>query len=288
MKRTVSKEIEFREGTGYLHGFSTGTVKVKSKFRTAKGGQLLSKINFLIDKKWTEEMPILVWVIDHPEGVFVVDTGENANVTQPDYFKQEGFILESINKKSFRFNVSPKEEVGNQLKKLGYEQKDISKVILTHLHLDHFDGLSFFDETPILVHDKEWKNPSFALPSLYPEWFVPEKVKLNINRKNKFEGITNLTESKEIAMIHTPGHTNGHCSVLIKTKDIHYLLAGDVTYNQTQLIKNINAGGHQSFKKSRNTFKKIKEYGRENNLIYLPSHDNNSLNRVTYNEILKL
>jgi len=78
MKRTISKEIEFEEGTGFLHGFSTGTVKVKSKFRTAKGGQLLSKINFLIDKDWTEEMPILVWVIDHPEGVIVIDTGENA------------------------------------------------------------------------------------------------------------------------------------------------------------------------------------------------------------------
>jgi len=288
MKRTISKEIEFEEGTGFLHGFSTGTVKVKSKFRTAKGGQLLSKINFLIDKDWTEEMPILVWVIDHPEGVIVIDTGENANVTQPDYFKEEGFILESINKNSFKFNVSPEEEVGNQLKRLGYEQKNISKVILTHLHLDHFDGLSFFDETPILVHKKEWEKPSFALPSLYPEWFIPQKVKLYENKTLEFESSTSITESKEILLIHTPGHTYGHCSVLIKTKDIDYLLAGDVTYNQTQLIKNVNSGGHVNFKKSKNTFNAIKKYSKRKHLIYLPSHDNDSINRITNNGILEI
>ena len=171
MKHSFSQPVRFKEGDGYLHGFSTGLVSVKPSFRTAKGGQYLSKLNFLLDQSWTEFMPIMVWVVDHPEGVFVIDTGENAQVTDKDYFKKEGIILNYINTRSFRFDVKPEDELGAQLDRLGYSQKDISKVILTHLHLDHFDGLNYFDQTEILVNELEWEQPSFALPSLYPSWF---------------------------------------------------------------------------------------------------------------------
>lgn len=288
MKRTISQPIRFKEGDGYLHGFTTGTVKVKSKFRTAQGNVLFSKINFLMDKEWTEEMPIMVWVIDHPEGVFVVDTGENAQVNNPDYFKQEGPILNYINTKSFSFDVKPEDEIGPQLERLGYAKKDISKVILTHLHLDHFDGLSYFENTNILVHQLEWEKPSFALPSLYPEWFEPELIQLQNAKSKHFDLSTNITTSGEIQFIHTPGHTNGHCSVLVKTNEANYLIAGDVTYDQTQLVNDINAGGHQSFKKSFETFRKIKQYASTERCIYLPSHDTEVFQRIETNAFLEV
>ncbi len=288
MRKSVSQEVQFAEGSGAIHGFSTGMVSVKSKFKTAKGGQLLSKINFLLDKQWTAFMPIWVWVIDHPEGVFVVDTGENAKVNEEGYFKQEGAVLNYINTKSFRFDVRQEDEVGPQLKRLGYQQKDIRKVILTHLHLDHFDGLSYFDSTEIIVNKLEWEHPSFALPSLYPEWFEPQTVKLQEAEKAIFTKYHSLTESKEIALVHTPGHTKGHCSVLLKTNEMDYLFAGDVTYDQHQLKQGINAGGHQSFMLSKNTFVNIKRYARKNKLVYLPSHDKDSSIRIMKNEYLKI
>lgn len=80
MKRQYAKNVQFNDGVGTIHGFTTGMVSVKTKFREARGGALLSKLNFLLDSQFTEYMPIWVWVIDHPEGVFVIDTGENARV----------------------------------------------------------------------------------------------------------------------------------------------------------------------------------------------------------------
>jgi glyoxylase-like metal-dependent hydrolase (beta-lactamase superfamily II) len=34
----------------------------------------------LFDKDWTEWPPIYVWVIEHEEGLIVVDTGETSRV----------------------------------------------------------------------------------------------------------------------------------------------------------------------------------------------------------------
>ena len=286
MRKALWKKVQFEEGEGIIHGFTTGLVSVKSRFRTAKGGQLVSKINFLLDKEWTEFMPIWVWVIDHPEGVFVIDTGENANVSKEGYFKKEGAILNYINTKSFKFDVKPEEEIGTQLKRLGYLQDDIKKVVMTHMHLDHFDGLNFFDKTEIILNEYEWNHPSFALPSLYPDWLEPNLIKLDEYKHSIFNRQHQLTESKEISLIHTPGHTKGHCSVLLKTKDLDYLFAGDVTYNQNQIFNEINAGGHQNFKMSKNTFTNIKQYSNKNKLIYLPSHDEKSLDRLLNNEYM--
>lgn len=287
MQRTYSKSIKFKEGDGFLHGFSTGAVKVKSKYRTAVGGLFTSKINFLLDNEWTEYLPIMVWVIDHPEGVFIVDTGENAKVSEKDYFKEEGPILNFINTKSFLFDVKPEDELGPQLIKLGYSEKDISSVVLTHLHLDHFDGLSYFENTNIMVNRLEWDKPSFALPSLYPDWFSPTTIELKSSNNNFFERSLSIVTSEEIQIVHTPGHTIGHCSVLVKTDDMHYLLAGDVTYNQHQLANNINAAGHQSFKLAKKTYASIKAYSSDNKLVYLPSHDNLSLARLQNDDYMK-
>lgn len=288
MTQTFSKPIKFIEGDGIIHGFSTGMVKVKSKFRTAKGNALTSKMNFLLDNQWTEYMPIMVWVVEHPEGVFVIDTGENAEVNSPGYFKKEGPILNYINTKSFKFDIKPEEEVGPQLQKLGYGMGDIKNVILTHLHLDHFDGLKYFENTDIIINKLEWDKPSFTLPSLYPKWFDPKNVKLNDTHSFHFKNSIAMVKSGEISLVHTPGHTVGHCSVLIKTSELHYLLAGDVTYNQQQLENNVHAGGHQSFKLSKKSYHAIKAYASKHKLVYLPSHDNLVLDRLMKDEYLKV
>ena len=64
-----------------IHLVSTGAVSVKTKFRDATKTGFLAMLDFILDKKFTEWMPIWVLIIEHPEGVFVIDTGENANVS---------------------------------------------------------------------------------------------------------------------------------------------------------------------------------------------------------------
>lgn len=69
-----------------VHAIQTGTVAVKTRQRQGVGHGLARPINTLVDREWTEPLPILAWAIEHPEGVIVVDTGETARATEKGYF----------------------------------------------------------------------------------------------------------------------------------------------------------------------------------------------------------
>ena len=287
MQKIVSKEVKFKEGLGRIHAICTGTVSVKKNFKQAKGGTLLSKVNFILDKKYSDPLPIWVWLIEHPEGIFLIDTGENANVTDKGYFKKEGILLNWINTTQFKFQVTQAEEIGVRLAEINLSTDRITKVILTHLHLDHIDGLKYFENSNVLINDYEWKHPSFALPSLYPEWLSPILVKLQPKEDSFFSKSFSLTEANDLMLVASPGHTKGHCSVLALAEDYSYFLAGDVTYDQQQLMDDTFAGAHQDFKLSKDTYNKIKKYATRNKTVYLPSHDPQSAVRLSNDIFLR-
>ncbi|MGZ5191648.1 MAG: MBL fold metallo-hydrolase [Flavisolibacter sp.] len=237
----------------------------------------------MFDNHFTEQMPIWLWVIKHPEGVFIIDTGENSNVNEEDYFDKAGLLVKWINKTQFKFDVKPNQEVGNQLKVLGITNDKIKKVILTHLHIDHFDGLHDFEGVDIIVNKFEWDNPNFTIPSLFPKWFKPTLVTTDKTIAQGFNSFP-LTESKDLFLIHTPGHTLGHCSILLKGTDISVIFAGDVVYNQEQLKNNSFAGVNQNFKIAGHTFGLLNNFMMRQPTIFLPSHDQNSEKRLVNSE----
>jgi N-acyl homoserine lactone hydrolase len=261
----------------------TGTVAVKQKFRDARFKNLLSKADFLFDKYFTEQMPIWLWVIKHPEGIFIIDTGENSKVNEKDYFNKAHFLVKWINKTQFKFDVKLNQEIGNQLKVLGITNDKIKKVILTHLHIDHFDGLKDFEGVDIIVNKFEWDNPNFIIPSLFPKWFKPTLVTTDKTIEQGFNSFP-LTESKDLFLIHTPGHTLGHCSVLLKGTDISVIFAGDVVYNQEQIKNNSFAGVNQNFKIAKHTYGLLTNFMTRQPTIFLPSHDQNSEKRLMNSE----
>src|SRR5215212_7828624 len=101
-----------------VHLFSTGVVSVKTKFREARYKGMMAMADFVRDRNFTEWMPIWVMVIEHPEGIFVIDTGENANVNDPGYFRSSGMFANWFDTTQFKFKVDKSEEVGLQLQQL--------------------------------------------------------------------------------------------------------------------------------------------------------------------------
>jgi len=257
----------------------TGTVSVKQRFRETRFKNLLSKPDFLFDKIFTEQMPVWVWIIKHPEGIFIIDTGENSRVNENHYFDKAGFLTKWINKTQFKFYKTPEQEIGNQLKTRGITNDKIKKVILTHLHIDHIDGLHDFEGVEIVVNKLEWEKPNFTIPSLFPKWFKPNPVKTDTTIEQVFNGYP-LTESKDLFLIHTPGHTSGHCSVLLKGTDISVIFAGDVVYNQEQLKTNSFAGVNQNFNAAKQTYGLLNNFMMKQPAIFLPSHDRNAEKRL--------
>jgi glyoxylase-like metal-dependent hydrolase (beta-lactamase superfamily II) len=270
-----SQSIELRTAGGQpvkVHLVSTGGVFVKSKFRDAKRTGLLAKIDFIFDRKFTEWMPIWVMIIEHPEGIFVIDTGENANINDPGYFKSSGRLASWFNTTQYKFKVDRFEEIDRQLVSLGILSEKVKAVILTHLHLDHIDGIRHFPKTTIIVNKDEWENPYGDLPKLYPSWFKPELVELN-EVYDVFDRAYYITQVKDIALIQTPGHTWHHCSVILKTDKCHIFFGADICYSQQQLIDQKYSGANASHKLSADTYSKVRAFCKLHNTVFIPSHE---------------
>jgi len=255
-----------------IHLVSTGAVSVKTKFRQANKTGFLAMLDFMLDKKFTEWMPIWVLIIEHPEGVFVIDTGENADVNNPGYFKSSGIFANLFDTTQFKFKVEKNEEIGPQLDQLKIPIEKIKAVVLTHLHLDHIDGLKYFPSTPIIVNRREWERPFGDLPKLYPSWFKPTLVDLD-DSFDAFEHVHYLTATKDLLLIETPGHTYHHCSVLLKTGECSIFFAADICYSQYQLIEEKYSGTNASHKMAKDTYDRVKQFAKSNKLVFIPSHD---------------
>jgi glyoxylase-like metal-dependent hydrolase (beta-lactamase superfamily II) len=270
-----------------LHLISTGAVAVKTRFRQSRLHNLLSIPDFIFDPHFTAWLPIWVLVIEHPEGIFVIDTGERAAVTRPGYFRPNGLISSWFDRSQFKFAITRDQEIDSQLAALHIPIQHVTAIILTHLHFDHTDGLCHFPSTPILIARPEWDHPFGALPKLYPSWLRPTLLDFD-TQIGPFAKATWLTRSKDLALVHTPGHTYGHCSVLLKTDTHHLLFAADLCYSQDQLLKQEFSANAASYRLARQTYAVIFAYTRIHPLTFLPSHDPGSATRLQNLQVLRI
>jgi N-acyl homoserine lactone hydrolase len=270
-----------------VHAVQTGLISVKENFLNRKGEGFLSKVNIVFGKAYADFMPIWVWVIEHPEGIIVVDTGDIEASRHREFYKRETigtrFTLAAMSNKR---DISKQDELDSQLMRLGIRPEDVSKVVLTHLHGDHTDGLKFFPANEIIVNEAEYRKPYGNLATTYPKWFNPTLVNFSKNRIDFFDRAYPLTKSEDVLLISTPGHTHHHASVLVKTDNGHILFAGDTSYKHQQLLDNKFAGSNIDFAQTQKTYSNILGYAKKYPLIYLPSHDENSGNRLVAREYL--
>jgi glyoxylase-like metal-dependent hydrolase (beta-lactamase superfamily II) len=279
--QNVSTTVKLRGKEVKIHGLNTGTAAVKTAFRTRKGAGELAKLNILLDKHYTDYMPIWVWVIEHPEGLLVIDTGENAAIKDLDkYLAKESGFSRYFFKHACKFNIDPKDELNHQFNKVNLELEDVKLVVLTHLHLDHTDGLKFFPKQEIMVGGLECKHPNSNMPTTYPAWFKPNKVTYKQNRIDVFNRAYPITAAEDLLYIPTPGHTHGHSSVVFKTDNFDIIFAGDTSYNQQQVLTGELAGVNADYKLSAQTYKNLMAYAANNKTIYLPTHDENAAQRL--------
>jgi N-acyl homoserine lactone hydrolase len=259
-----------------IHLIQTGTVAIKTNQQCGKGHGLIRQLNMILDRNWTEPLPIYAWAIEHPEGVIVVDTGDTARTTEPGYFPG----WHPYYRFGVEMDVAPEQEIGPKLRQLGFGTSDIKKVILTHFHTDHAGGLHHFPQSEIFVNGTEYRKASGMmgrlrgyLPHRRPDWFDPTIIPFSSDSVGPFETSYPLTENGDVVVVPTPGHTPNHVSVIVKDEELNYFLAGDTSYTQQLLLDEKVDGVSPNETTSLTTIRKIKEYAEKYPTVYLPSHD---------------
>jgi N-acyl homoserine lactone hydrolase len=270
-----------------VHAVQTGTVQVHERQRRGQGPGLMRFVRTLLDREWTEPLPILSWVIEHPEGLIVVDTGETARTADPGYFPR----WHPYFRLAVRTEVREEEEIGPRLEALGLSPRDVRWVVMTHLHTDHAGGLHHFPDAEIVVSVREYAAARGIpgqlrgyLPHRWPDWFRPTIVDFGTRPGGDLGSIgIDLTRAGDVRIVPTPGHTAGHLSVLVDEGPRTLFLAGDTSYTESALVEGVvdgvsSMGAGEG--KAAETLEAIRALARERSVVYLPAHDPESARRL--------
>jgi glyoxylase-like metal-dependent hydrolase (beta-lactamase superfamily II) len=265
-----------------IHALQTGVVQVKTAFLTgsaAAGGTLPFLFQLHKDDPYVE-IPIYAWLIEHPEKLILVDTGDLASL-------HSTWLIQT------RQVVQPEQQIGAQIARLGYSVSDISCILLTHIHGDHAHGVQDFPSTPIYVSQKELNTYHSTAGKLInrmtltlPTWFDPQPIPYLPEPVGVFEESHPLTKDGAIRVVPTPGHTLGHQSVIVRDGELSYFLAGDVNYDERGLLEQTLQGPVVSTNAQRQTLAKVLQYMRDNPTVYLPSHDPASAQRLAAGQVV--
>src|SRR5688500_7196644 len=135
-----------------VHVLETGVAVVRE--RQLEGAGPARQLRTVLTRTGWREIPMRAWLVEHPEGLILVDTGQNARVNDPGYLPRENLYF----RRAIQTRVQPEEEIGPRMRALGFDPEDVRWTILTHLHLDHDGGLAHVLRSEIIVAAGEYQH----------------------------------------------------------------------------------------------------------------------------------
>lgn len=228
-------------------------------------------------KKDQRIIPCTCYVIKHPKGLIVVDTGfDKAVRAHP--IRELTLVHNQINKPLQK----PGEAVDEVLAKMGIRPEDIDYVILSHLHSDHADGARQLIGAKHFLVSREELDAA-TQPDLKTKLTFRPKWREGI-RLETFEfadtGLGPVGKSFDlfgdgtVSLIKLPGHTPGMSGVLIRNNGKQLVLAADCGYSRQSYMEGIVpavVSDPAAFKKSLDYLKAVSE--QPGTLDVLVNHD---------------
>ncbi|GAA5101500.1 N-acyl homoserine lactonase family protein [Wohlfahrtiimonas larvae] len=200
-------------------------------------------------------VPVPVYLIKHPKGNVLIDTGLSSEFIQTSGTTQNDFGLE--------IQLNKDEYIINQLKKVGLDKSDIKYVINTHLHWDHCGGNKDLTESIMIIQSPEWdsaNNPEY----IAKKYYVPRLFNQHQNF-SLIDGEYDLYDDGSIILVPTYGHTDGHQSIRVKVGDRYLLLTIDTAYLreafERRILPNIAVDNEETILQSLDYLKQQQDAG---------------------------
>lgn len=180
-------------------------------------------------RRWIA-LPIIAFLVEHPErGPILVDTGFDPIVRE-----DPSANLGRVGARVFS-GIEISRTVPEQLRERGIDPASVETIVMTHLHFDHASGMRLFPRAEFVVERRE----RAALKGGLLKGYVPGHVEGARLREvdldsapgaEGFDHVLDLLGDGTLRLAFTPGHTDGHCSVLARTAAGTVLLTGDAAY----------------------------------------------------------
>ena len=163
-------------------------------------------------------------------------------------------ILENLNgnlnwahKNLFGFKFSVDESAIEQIKKLGFNPKDVKDIFVTHLDFDHAGGIPDFPWATIHTSNEELltsKNKWSIHNKRYCRELWKNHIRIRPYDSSKGESLDSLLNvqrphlvDSDIYLIPLPGHTLGHFGYYLKENNLFF--AGDGFLHNCQLNESV-------------------------------------------------
>jgi N-acyl homoserine lactone hydrolase len=145
--------------------------------------------------------PCLGYLVDHPDGLLLMDTGMGADPWVEDHYRPRRVALDEA------------------LRAAGTRPGEIRYVVNCHLHFDHCGGNPLLPGRPVFTQRAE-----LATARATTDYTLPSLIDAPGLSYTELDGETEILPG--VLVVPTPGHTDGHQSVVVRRADGVVIVAG--------------------------------------------------------------
>lgn len=222
-----------------IRALRCGSISLESSVVYGGGrGAGITARRLLTREKKRVTVPVYAYLIEHPEGLFLVDCGWCRDISPKGVYDEKAVrtLLGAPLAAFYRPVLPYGEAIHEQLEKLGLRPRDLDCVMITHLDPDHVSGAKHILEARrIILPEDEYFWSCRTVYRLRQPW----KLWIDLPLERIFyKGCMDVPNNwgidvlgdESIVMINLPGHTDGMAGVRVRSKNGFALLCSDAAF----------------------------------------------------------
>lgn len=195
-------------------------------------------------------LPVSCYLIEHPRGLVLVDTGLSREVSPEGVYdtKAAAAVLPPQLAAFYHPYVPAGMTAAEQLKAMGIRPEDLSMIVLTHLDADHVMGLkSLRGAKKILLPEDEYFWSCRTVYKMRQPWklWMGENITREFYRGSPLgpnRWAIDVFGDESLQLVNVPGHTDGQAAVVVRNGGRFIILAADAAFSPRNWRESITPG----------------------------------------------